>query len=83
MTVTLELTPQQQAWLEAQVEAGVFPSVEDGVRIAVADLMMIAQDDLGWAKPYVDVARDSISEGRSVSGAVFLEKLNERISQSR
>ncbi len=81
MTQTFELTPQQLEWLEAQVEAGVFPSVEEGVRLAVADMMMLAQDDLDWAKPFVDAARNSVSEGKSVSGDVFLDKLNKRLSQ--
>lgn len=74
MTVTVELTAEQQAWLEALVEAGVFPSLEDGVRVAIAELMMAVQDDVSWNG-------DSVSEGQSVPGSVFSNRLNKRNSR--
>ncbi len=74
MTVTVELTAEQQAWLEALVEAGVFPSVEDGVRVAVAELMLAARDDVSWSG-------DSVSEGQSVPGSIFSSRLNKRNSR--
>ena len=55
--MSITLTPEQQHWLESQVAAGHFPSVEDAVRMAVADFKAINTDDLTWAKPYVDEAR--------------------------
>lgn len=73
--MSITLTREQQAWLEQQVADGALPSVEDGVRSAVADLMAIAQDDLAWAKPYVDEARQSIARGNVVSGEDFLAHL--------
>ena len=63
MTTTIKLTPPQEAWLEAQVAAGRLPSIDDAVRSAVADLMTISNDDLAWAKPYVDEARASVGHG--------------------
>ncbi len=74
------LTTQQQTWLEEQVQAGTIPSVEDGIRAAVGDMMNIARDDMSWARHYVDTARKSVSEGRSTSAETFLEKLNNRLS---
>lgn len=65
MTVTL--TREQQAWLEAEVAAGHFPSVEDAVRIAVADLKAMHTGDLAWAKPYVDAARAAVARGETMS----------------
>lgn len=79
--MTITLTPEQQAWLEAQVAAGTIPSVEDGVRVAVADLMAIAEDDLAWAKPYVDKARVSAARGDVISGDDFLAGLRNRVSR--
>jgi len=81
MTTTVKLTPAQEAWLEAQVAEGRLPSIEDGVRSAVADLMTIANDDLAWAKPYVDEARASVARGDVATGETVLANLRRRIAQ--
>jgi antitoxin ParD1/3/4 len=65
MTITLH--PSQQKWLEEQVAAGRFASVEDAVALAIAELMEIDGGDLAWAKPYVDEARDAVARGEVVS----------------
>lgn len=79
MTTTVKLTPAQQAWLEAQVAAGRLPSVDDAVRSAVADLMTISNDDLAWARPYVDEARASVARGDVSHGETVLARLREKI----
>ena len=61
------LRPDQQAWLEAQVAAGHFGSVDDAIALAVSDLMAIGDDDLAWAKPYVDEGRAAAAHGEVVS----------------
>ena len=65
--MNIKLPGNQQKWLEEQVEAGRFGSVDDAVAIAVADLMAIGDDDLSWAKPYVDEARAEVAKGEVVS----------------
>jgi len=65
--MTITLRPAQQKWLEEQVAAGRFPSVDDAVAIAVAELMETADDDLAWAKPFVDEARATAARGEVVS----------------
>lgn len=80
MSTTVQLTPAQEAWLEAQVAAGRLPSIDDAVRSAVADLMTIANDDLAWAKPYVDEARASVARGDVTNGELVLARLRERIA---
>jgi len=75
------LTPEQQAWLEAQAAAGNIPSVEEAVRAAVADVMEITEDDLAWAKSYVDAARSS--SGSVTEGAAFIASLRERAARLR
>jgi antitoxin ParD1/3/4 len=72
----ITLTPEQQRWLEAEVAAGRLPSVEDAVRMAVADFKTINTDDLRWAKPYVEQARASVARGDVISGEEFLERLD-------
>jgi hypothetical protein len=38
--MTITLAPEQQTWLEAEVAAGHYVSVEEAVRLAVAELMI-------------------------------------------
>jgi hypothetical protein len=79
----ITLTPEQQRWLEAEVAAGRLPSVEDAVRMAVADFKAINTDDLRWAKPYVDEARQSAACRETVSGEEFLKGLDHRLRSLR
>jgi antitoxin ParD1/3/4 len=64
--MTITLTPEQVEWLEQQVADGEFDSVEEAVRLAVADLMTLDTDDLEWAKPLVDEARAALARGEGV-----------------
>jgi antitoxin ParD1/3/4 len=64
--MNIRLPTNQQKWLEEQVAAGRFDSVDDAVALAVADLMAIDGDDLTWAKPYVDEARAAAARGEVV-----------------
>jgi antitoxin ParD1/3/4 len=64
--MTITLPPGLQKWLEAQVAAGRFSSVDDAIAVAVADLMAIDEDNLAWAKPYVDEARAAAARGEVV-----------------
>ncbi len=64
--MTITLSPAQQKWLEEQVAGGRFCSVDDAVAAAVADLMETVDDDLAWAKLYVDEARDAVARGEVV-----------------
>lgn len=65
--MNIRLRPDQQAWLEAQVAAGHFSSVDDAVALAVSDLMAIGDDDLAWAKPYVNEGREAAARGEVIS----------------
>jgi antitoxin ParD1/3/4 len=65
--MTIRIRPDHQKWLEEQVAAGRFSSIDDAVAFAVADLMTTGDDDLAWAKPYVDEARSDVAHGKTVS----------------
>lgn len=80
MPTTVDLTPAQQAWLEAEVAAGRLPSIDDAVRSAVADLMTISNDELAWAQPYVDEARAAVARGDVTNGELVLARLRARIA---
>lgn len=65
--MNITLPAQQRKWLEAQVAAGRFSSIDDAVAVAIADLMVVNYDDLAWAKPLVDEARAAAARGEVVS----------------
>ena len=79
--MTIALTSDQLKWLEDQVAAGAFASVEDAVRLAVAGLMPTPDDgdDLAWAAPLVDEARASIARGEGVPAFVAKAEMAEQL----
>jgi antitoxin ParD1/3/4 len=81
--MNIKLPPEQQEWLEAQVAAGSFTSMDEALAVAVADLMAIHRDELDWAKPYVEQARASVARGDVLSGEEFFKRLYARLSDIR
>lgn len=59
----ISLTPAQRAWLEAKVADGEFASLQEAASAAITESMAIEIDDLAWAKPYVDRAREDVLNG--------------------
>jgi len=80
MNVTLPR--EQQKWLEAQVAAGQFTSIDEAMATAVADLMAMHADDFAWAEPYVEQVRASVARGDVLSGEEYFKRLNAK-SQDR
>jgi Arc/MetJ-type ribon-helix-helix transcriptional regulator len=64
--MNIRIPANQQKWLEQQVAAGRFGSVDDAVAVAVADLMATEGDDLAWAKLDVEEARAAAARGEVV-----------------
>jgi antitoxin ParD1/3/4 len=81
MNVTLPI--EQLNWLEAEVAAGRFSSIDEALAVAVADLKALSEDDLAWAKPYVDEAREQVARGETISGDEFFKWLDDRIETLR
>ena len=65
---SISLTPEQQAWLTTQVERGEFRSIDEAARQLIDERiferMTEENDDLAWAKPYVDEALADVAGGR-------------------
>ena len=63
----IALTPEQEAWIKAHVATGDFVSFEEAARQLIddriAELAETGDEDLAWAKPYVDEARADIARG--------------------
>jgi antitoxin ParD1/3/4 len=67
--MNIALKPDHLKWLQEQVAAGNFSSVDDALALAVSEFMEIEDDDLTWAQPLVDEARASIARGEGISAA--------------
>jgi Arc/MetJ-type ribon-helix-helix transcriptional regulator len=81
--MNITLPSEQLEWIKAEVAAGRFASVDDAVATAVAELMSLADDDLLWAKPYVERARASVARGDVLSGDEFFERLKSKLDSLR
>ena len=81
--VTITLVPDQCQWLEAQVAAGHFPSIDEAVQAAVAEMMALAAEDFESARPYIEEADASLARGEGIPGAQFLERLDRRLNALR
>jgi Arc/MetJ-type ribon-helix-helix transcriptional regulator len=51
--MNISLPKEQLEWLEAEVAAGHFSSIDEALSLAVAELKSLHENDLAWAKPYV------------------------------
>jgi len=78
--MNISLPKEQLEWLEAEVAAGHFASIDEALTIAVADLKALSEDDLAWARAYIDKARASIARGDVISGEEFFKRLNAKIN---
>jgi antitoxin ParD1/3/4 len=68
--MTITLTPEQMAWIDAHVARGDFPSTEEAVRQLIDERIAersIEDDDLSWAKPLVDKAVEEAERGDVIS----------------
>ena len=68
--MTITLTPTQIRWLEAEVAAGRFASLDAAAQAIIDEHMASAEidlDDLDWVKPLLDEAREGVARGEVVS----------------
>jgi antitoxin ParD1/3/4 len=79
--MTINLPREQQEWLEAQVKAGAYDSVEQAVASIVAERMHLDIEDLSWAKPLVDEARASIARGEGMTLDDYRARMAERFGK--
>ncbi len=65
--MTITLTSAQVAWIESHVANGDFTSVEEAARKliddGIAQLSSVEEDDMAWAAPLVEEAREAIARG--------------------
>ncbi|MBV8188133.1 MAG: hypothetical protein JOY64_19645 [Alphaproteobacteria bacterium] len=79
--MTITLPREQQEWLEAQVRAGAYDSVDEAVASIVAERMSLEIDDLAWAKPLVDEALSSLERGEGMTLDEYRKRMEERFGK--
>ena len=79
--MTITLPREQQEWLEAQVAAGNYDSVEQAVASIVAEHMQLDVDDLSWARPLIDKARESLARGEGMTLEEYRARMTERFGK--
>ncbi|HKI15989.1 MAG TPA: hypothetical protein VKA12_13475 [Roseiarcus sp.] len=84
---TIPLTPAQEQWLRARVASGAFPSVEDAARQLIddriAEIRLLEEDDMAWAKPLVDEARETVARGDVLTVEEHRSRNKERLAALR
>ena len=77
--MTITLTPEQQAWIDAHVASGEYASVEVAARslidAAIIEHATLEADDLAWAKPLVDEALAEVERGETISREEYQESV--------
>ena len=85
--MTITLTPTQIRWLEAEVAAGRFASLDAAAQAIIDEHMHLEAgadseinlDDLDWVKPLLDEAREGVARGEVIT----LEEFNTEIDKLR
>ena len=81
--MTITLTPDQDKWLEAQVSAGRYATIDEAARAIIADRMAIEVEDLSWMKQELDTARAAVAHGHTETFENVQSRLAERINRLR
>jgi hypothetical protein len=58
----ITLTPRQMLWLEGEVAAGRYSSIEDAAQAIISAHIFRATNDPAWASSLVDQVRNRISQ---------------------
>lgn len=74
--MNITLPREQQEWLEAQVKAGAYDSIEDALTSILAEHMNMDIDDMAWARPLVDEGRASLEQGNGLTLAEHLAHID-------
>ena len=65
--MNITLPREQQEWLEAQVRAGHYTSVDEALASILAQHIDLDVDDLEWARDLVDEGRAAFDRGEELT----------------
>lgn len=76
----IELQPRIESLLKAQVESGLFDTVDEAIAAAVTAAYEHANNDLdlSWARPYLDQADRDIADGKTFTHAEVWDHMAKR-----
>ena len=82
--MTITLSPDQLAWIEARVARGEYGDVDEAVRSLLAEAIAerddVEDDAMAWAKPLVDQALAEIERGEAISLEEFEARIDARMA---
>jgi antitoxin ParD1/3/4 len=85
--MTISLTSEQQAKLNAYVARGDFASVEEAARQLIderiAERSLEESDGLAWAQPYVDEAVEEVARGNVMSHEEYRARISTNFAKSK
>jgi Arc/MetJ-type ribon-helix-helix transcriptional regulator len=61
--MNMHLKKSHQEWLDAQIVAGRFASIDEAMAAAIARLQAYDAIDDAWAKPLIDEALEALDRG--------------------
>ena len=71
MAMTITLKPDQEAWIKTRVASGDFASIEEAAHQLIDEALvtraLVENDDMAWAKPYVDEALAEVTRGEEIT----------------
>lgn len=75
----IELTREQEEWLSAQAAKGGLASLSDALRQVIDERIAEERDDLAWALPLVNEARQAMERGEVITLDEHRERNRERL----
>ena len=84
--MTVSLSPDQLAWIEARIARCDYPDVDEAVRdllaTGIAEHEEAETDDMAWAKPLVDEALAAVERGDTMTLKEFEAHLDAKFEKS-
>jgi antitoxin ParD1/3/4 len=85
--MTISLTPEQQAWIDARIGRGEFTSIEEAARQLIEERISEREleeiDDMAWAKPYVDEALAAVERGDFITLEEHQARMDGRLASMK
>ena len=81
--MNVRISPAHRKWLSDQVSGGAFASIDEALAWAIEGMMHVADEDLEWARHYLEKGYASLARGKGIPGDKFLARLDRRLDTLR
>ena len=79
--MSITITPEQTAWLQAEVAGGRFASLDEAAQYMLDAQRDIEADEAAWIKPLLDEAMADIDRGEGISFEEFEAHIAARLAK--